>query len=87
LDHFVGAVLGTRCDAPNLLDGFQSLRVIDAAERSSLNRQSVSLPENDGWNTGYIIRKGSEGYWVISAGPDKKFGTNDDIVYPTLNVR
>ncbi len=45
-------------------------------------KYEIKLPEKDSWGNFLIFKKlNSDSYEIISAGKDKKAGTEDDIVY------
>ena len=37
----------------------------------------------DGWGTRLVLRRSSDGYDLRSAGRDTKFGTTDDLIWPS----
>jgi len=57
-----------------------------APESSRGATVTAGLPA-DGWGTQIIVDASSQGYALRSAGPDRQFGTPDDLVWPSDSAK
>ncbi len=63
----------------------------EAAKAQTVNSaagppDSAALPA-DGWGTQIVVDRSSAEYKLRSAGPDQKFGTPDDLVWPSESAK